>query len=537
MTVQPKEFFLGAALLQWLIICLSLTGIAIVVGAVTAYSANGRKGLGRANAFFGKVIHDFVSISARRVFAISTLTFRESIRRKALLVFIVFAILFMFASWFMQDSTMRPEMQVKIHVTFVTTAISWIVGLVVLLLSCWGLPEDIRLRSLHTVVTKPVRRCEVVMGRIFGFTAIGTVILSVMGVVGYVWIERQIPADVPLICRVPTYGKLTFIDRRGNPTDKGVNVGDIVETRGFIEGATKAAAVFKFDVTEESDVILLESRFEAFRTHKGDMDRSLWVRYSMVKEVLDEDGLVDLAKSQVIQMDPFFIKEFSHNVFELKRVDKYTMDDGEQVEIDVFKDMVVDGQLTIHVRAIDRQQFIGVSKGDFFIRVADRKFIVGYTKIIAGRWLLMMLIVIIGVTASCIVKGPVAFLLVFAIFLIGHIFREIMEKILNGTQLGGGALESVYRMLTHMNDSVPLTEGRLESVIKGVDGFLIEGLWLIHHIIPDLTTFDTSRYVAHGFDVPFNGALLPSICVSFAYLIPCIVFGYLCLSLRELESK
>jgi hypothetical protein len=537
MTVQPEDFVLGEALLKWLAICGSLLLIGVLVSLVTLFSAHGKEGFSRWASFLAKVFSDFVTITPRRVFAISSLTFKEAIRRKALLVFVVFAVLFMFASWFTSDSNMRPDMQVKVHVTFVTTAISWIVLLVVLLLSCWGLPEDIRLRSLHTVVTKPVRRGEVVLGRIIGFSAIGSVILAIMGVVGYVWIERQIPEEVPLICRVPVYGKLSFIDRRGNASDTGLNVGDIVETRGFIEGASKAAAVYKFNVNEETDEILLESRFEAFRTWKGDMNRTLRVQYTVVKEAITEDGKIDLAKSELIRLRSFKIKEFSHNIFKLKRKDTYTLDDGQTVEKDVFKDMLVDGTLTIHVQCLDRQQFVGVSKGDFFIRVADRSFVSGYTKIIIGRWMLMVLVVIIGVTASCIVKGPVAILLVGSLFLIGHIFRDMMEKILEGTNRGGGALESIYRMLTHMNDTTVMPEGVFRNIIKSIDGVLINGLWLIHHIVPDLTTFDTSIYVANGFDVPFNGALLPSICVSFGYLIPCVLFGYLCLSLRELETK
>ena len=537
MTVQPEEFYLGAGLLKWLAVCSSLVGIGFVVALVTAFSASGKSGFGKVGTFVVKIFDDFLTIAPRRVLAIAILTFKEAIRRKALLVFVVFAILFMFASWFTQDSTVRADMQVKIHVKFVATVISWIVLLVVLLLSCWGIPEDIRLRSLHTVVTKPVRRGEVVMGRIFGFSAIGTVILGIMGVIGYVWIERQIPAEVPLICRVPVYGDLSFIDRRGLPSAIGLNVGDIVQTRGFIEGASKSAFVWKFKVDQETDVILLESRFEAFRTWKGDMNRQLRVQFTMVKEAFNDKGEVDIEKSELIRMKPFLIKEFSHNVYELKRKDTYVLDNGDPVEKDVFKDMVVDGKLTIHVQCLDRQQFVGASKGDFFIRVADHAFVVGYTKIIVGLWMLMQLVVIISVTASCLVKGPVAIMLVGALFVIGDVFREIMEKILAGTSRGGGAIESAYRMLTHMNDTVPIPEGAFSTVIKAIDSGLVNVLWLIHHIVPDLTSFTTYQYVASGFDVPFNGALLPSICISFGYLIPCILFGYLCLSLRELETK
>ena len=86
------------------------------------------------------------------------LTFTEAVRRKALLVFVVFAALFMFAGWFLTGATARPDMQVKVYVSFVLTAIGWLLLPVALLLACWVLPEDIKARSLHTVVTKPARR-------------------------------------------------------------------------------------------------------------------------------------------------------------------------------------------------------------------------------------------------------------------------------------------------------------------------------------------------------------------------------------------
>jgi hypothetical protein len=43
--------------------------------------------------------------------------------------------------------------------------------------------------------------------------------------------------------------------------------------------------------------------------------------------------------------------------------------------------------------------------------------------------------------------------------------------------------------------------------------------------------------VAKGFDVDFRAAILPSIAVALAYLIPCVLLGYFALKLRELESK
>jgi hypothetical protein len=46
-----------------------------------------------------------------------------------------------------------------------------------------------------------------------------------------------------------------------------------------------------------------------------------------------------------------------------------------------------------------------------------------------------------------------------------------------------------------------------------------------------------SPYVANGFDVPWSAALLPSLAMTLAYLLPCLLIGYYSLTLRELESK
>ena len=54
------------------------------------------------------------------------------------------------------------------------TATSYLVLLLALFLSSLSLPADIKNRTLHTVVTKPVRPSEIVLGRILGFAAVGT---------------------------------------------------------------------------------------------------------------------------------------------------------------------------------------------------------------------------------------------------------------------------------------------------------------------------------------------------------------------------
>lgn len=71
-------------------------------------------------------LEDLFSLSFRRIAALASLTLKEAVRRKALLVFVMFAVLLMFAGWFITDSNERAELQVSVHVTFLLTAISWL---------------------------------------------------------------------------------------------------------------------------------------------------------------------------------------------------------------------------------------------------------------------------------------------------------------------------------------------------------------------------------------------------------------------------
>jgi hypothetical protein len=564
MNLQPVDFDLLLGITQWanvfgsfVAIFIFVAAAASVVGAMVSLPMCGLTDPAKlrkvvftaiANVILGTLrgINEFASPSPRRIYAIATLTFKESIRKKALLVFVVFAVLFMFASWFMASPSDRPDMQVKNFVAFVFIAMNWLVLPVVLLLSCWGLPEDIRIRSLHTVVTKPVRRNEVVLGRMLGFASVGTMILVIMSAVGYVWIQRQVSDNVELFCRVPVYAVqgpegVKFLDRAGNPSvdrdgnpAKGVNVGDVNETRSFIEGGTRATGIWTFPLNEQADTLKFESRFEAFRTFKGDMDRSIRVRYVLVNE----------EKSLRVPLPTFEVDEFGTNEIDVARKQVWTDEQTlEKKEVDVYDELAVPsedgtfGALVVHVQCLDRSQYLGVSRGDFFIRLPDRSFTTGYIKAVVGVWLKVLIIAMFSVAASTFVKFPVATMLSGSVIIVGVVARNFLDKLLSGEQAGGGAAESVYRLLTHMNDTSTLPVNPFTTSIQLFDHALQHLLWMVKFIIPDLRSFGMSDWVARGFDVPWGGVMLPSLAITVGYLLPCILLGYLSLSLRELEAK
>ena len=102
---------------------------------------------------------------------------------------------------------------------------------------------------------------------------------------------------------------------------------------------------------------------------------------------------------------------------------------------------------------------------------------------------------------------------------------------------GGGPLESIIRIVRQINVTDELPENTFYSTIKGIDGFLNQGLFIVKNIVPDFRNFQMDTYVANGFDVPWSQAMAPSIGITLAYLVPCLVVAYYSLSLRELEHK
>jgi len=545
MVVETALFQPGQAFLHWLLVMVACGVIALAVGLVAALTTYGSAGPRMAMMAFSRGVYDLVFLSFRRILAIAILTFKEASRRKAFMIGFLFLLLFMFGGWFL--GTKDLEKPAKPYVIFVITSMNFLLILMALLVSCWGIPADIKARSLHTVVTKPVRRSELLLGRMLGYAGVITLVLLCTSVVGYFWILSKVPAQAQsqLIARVPYYStRLTFLDRNGDPSTTGINVGDIWEYRSFVEGGTKAKAQWTFENLDVARLrkdgkIRVEQSFEAFRTFKGDVRQQL--RYNL--------GFFNPAKDLHVPIGTFQVQEHSLNAdeatvtvpLELTYRDTFDVNAPEKT-VHVLDDLMHDGKLMLEVSALEPQQYIGVAQHDLFIRLPDKLFISTYAKSCLGLWLLLMLIVIIGTSSSCFVKGPVATILTGSLIFVGFVFREQIDKTLttlaNDQQvLGGGSIESIYRLLTQMNQQSPLPDNIGTDMIKFLDQGVFGMLRVVNALIPDLQYYSTSQYPANGFDVPWGTILLPSLLITVAYLIPMVILGYFSLQLRELEHK
>ena len=118
----------------------------------------------------------------------------------------------------MNANSEKPD---KIYVNFVMFGTQLLVLMMGMLISSFSLPDDIKNKTIYTIVTKPVRATEVVIGRLVGFGLLGTVLLALMGLLSFVFVSRgldhshQIVGDSQTLASfVKVSGEFSSLDKK-----------------------------------------------------------------------------------------------------------------------------------------------------------------------------------------------------------------------------------------------------------------------------------------------------------------------------------
>jgi hypothetical protein len=180
-----------------------------------------------------------------------------------------------FTSWFLQPP--RPAELGRLYVGTLMLLCSLLVTVAIVILAPISLPNDIRQQTIFTVVSKPVRRLELIWGRMLGYMALVTILLVMFAGVSLIYFSRMVGAAVRdadqkaaqaasenktefarqfreqaeqlrtrMSAREPVFGSLIFFDSRGIQRRSGIDVGMELPTRSFIEGATPSRAIWRF---------------------------------------------------------------------------------------------------------------------------------------------------------------------------------------------------------------------------------------------------------------------------------------------------
>ena len=491
------------ALVQWLFVFGLVAVIAAAIAWLTQSVLYGPLAAGdRVYRGTLSCLTDLAGMSPRRIWALSRLAIQESLRRNVLVVLALFALLVLFAGWFLDPASVNPG---RLYLGFILAATNLLVCLVTLVLSVFSLPADIRGKAIQTVTTKPVRTGEIVLGRIIGFSLIGTVLLALMGAVGWGFVVRsvnhrhEVAVEDLTEIRADDDGVTTGSEGRTS-LDRGHRHRFELDASGagrtdFVQGHCHQVRVMESNGRRNVEVGPPEGLLEARRPLRGTLrfvDRegrpstkgisvgaewsyrqyieggslaaAIWtfpgvteqefsaglplemiVRVFRTHKGQIEKGIAGSVRvrnpSSGLQSDPLYFtaKEFTIDSLLIPRQLGTTSADGGTRQIDLFTDIVSDGRVEVILQCLEPGQYYGIAQADFFLRAGSGSFALNYAKSCLGIWFSMLLVTAIGVMFSTFLAGPVALLATLSVVLIGQ-FREFIERLFESQVTGDSTI-------------------------------------------------------------------------------------------------
>ncbi len=495
------QWFLGnsemlGALPRFLLIVLGIALLGLLGGYLVAAA---RHGVLRGGDITYRTVsggfRELFEMSPRRIWALARLAMKEAWRRRVWVALAVFVIILIFAGWFLKTDHQDPA---RLYISFVLTATTYLVLGIALLLSAFSLPGDFKSKTIYTIVTKPVRSGEIVLGRILGFTLIGTLLLATMAICSYIFVTRSLQhthivelnsvknlsgeegfegqtsldayhrhfieldaekngdalgnhghfhaiesrgenlvvdsAEGFLRARVPRWGTLGYLDRQGVAKERGISVGSEWTYRSFIEGGSQAAAIWTFN-----DIAPPAENSSLAEEDEG-LPIGLIVRvFRTHKGIIGKPitGSIQVRNPETeltSELIPFGALDAKVDEKVIPR--KLTGSNGEK--IDLYDDLVSDnGQLQIVVQCLERGQYFGFAKPDCYLRLPDGSPGWNFVKVYLSIWVQMVIVIAIGVAASALLSGPVAMLFTVAFILLGF-FRDFFVGVATGFMGSGG---------------------------------------------------------------------------------------------------
>lgn len=266
----------------WQALLLSLGGLVAFVGAAAPMAGNLPK------------------LRFRRIWALAVLCMKEGLRNKLFLAFLVILVPLMFPiNWFFPP---KPEDDLRDAVKWVAPITAFPLVFLAILMAAYALPNDVKNQNIYTIVTKPMERFEIVLGRFLGYVVLLTGVTVIIGLFTLATILGSNPRPASWeetgVARVPTRGTLTFQSRKSDFV--GTDVGREFNYRKHIGGSERSSqrAVYAFKSVPSalggmSGGVPVEFNFDIYRLTKGEENKGVQVNVRVVAWQRDQSPPAD----------------------------------------------------------------------------------------------------------------------------------------------------------------------------------------------------------------------------------------------------
>ncbi len=532
---------------------------------------------------------DLLKLRSRRIWALTKLGYKEAVRSRLLWLGLLILPFFLFRNVWMAQ--VRPSDEFRILVTASSVAITLLVLFTASLLAAFSIPNDIKNQTIHTVVTKPVERFEIVAGRFFGYTALMTAALAALTVFSLLVLNTANvdtkAKEESATARVPVRGKLEFRSKKAD--FEGTNVGREFEYRKYIAGdpTSPQRGIWQFVSVPaglgkaDKDAVTCEFTFDVFKLTKGEENKGVFCTFRVVTHACpqvppkDSSGdweWADKEKYKEYKADVEALRKAGRNpegaepgsegwkaanelaekygYYELRNREAYDYAVGYVLlPAGLFRNAQqgtpppvtdVEGKqrpgprVSVAVKCESRGQLLGMAEPDLYLLEGSQPFSVNFVKGMFGLWCRLCIVVGLAVVCSTYQSGVLSLLVTGLIFMTGYATDHLADLALN-RNIGGGPFESISRLVKAETPTAPSSETAGGKALQFMDKGWAWVVRRIQNMIPDVESFNWTPFVSEGFNVNTE-YLMVNLLTTTGYLLPWFILGYYLMKSREVAN-
>jgi hypothetical protein len=524
------------------------------------------------------VIDIFTRLRWRRIWALARLSIKEAWSRGVVWLCLIIPLLYLYADYYLDPA--RPEEQLSQRVKIAYFAMTMLFVVTAILLGSFNIPTDVRNQTIHTIVTKPVERYEIVLGRFTGYALLLFLEMVGLTAISIVYVSRgksEAAVQETYTARRPLFAKAVEFYGTANK-ERGESVGREWNYRGYISGAGLQPGApqqyIRFfyptvpgDLADRDDLVRMEFTFDIFRTTKGE-ERVQGVHCSflvadgrwsppeveeLVKRSTQElnkrmatiprTGAARSAALAKLESDV----AVRYGVYARKGVvvtDYHTQ--ALEVPAALFKKLATDAaarpgdapalQVLVTMEKSAGPQLLGVARRDLYFLASEGWFELNFAKGAIGLWLGACMV--LGIALACSTYLSAVISLLATAFLCGlGLFRDYVSTLAAGKAFGGGPFEAAHRLATRQGMVMDLPKDTTTNILQALDQGYFWFLRRVLSAIPDVSRFDLTTYVASGFDISWDQVLFADTLLPLlGYLLPCAILAYYLMNAREIAN-
>ncbi|MHC4644723.1 MAG: ABC transporter permease [Planctomycetota bacterium] len=374
------------------------------------------------------------------IWAVAANTIRQALRMRIAVVFIVMLLILLPVMGFstVGDNTLKGRLQT--FVSYGLSLTSFLLCLLTIIASVYSLTSDIKQMQIYTVITKPIRRSQLLLGKLLGVVLLSTALLAVFSAVIYAVVNYTPRFSKPSDDEIARAEKEFFTARAGlAPAEVDVTK-EVLETynrrerSGQLDQVSRGLSRREI-IAQLTKLKKLEKRaagigqelvWEFNNVRPLDPGQSLFVRFKCDVSVTPPDGQI---------YGQWFVGD-NRQVYEGRNetpIAGFERKDSVRTfhEIEVPADVVAkDGYLGVGFRNVPLNNTVVIFPLEDGLEVLYKAdtFTANFIRAVLLILLRLIFLAVLGILASTFLSFPVAILLCLVVFLTGTVSGFVLES-------------------------------------------------------------------------------------------------------------